>query len=174
MRTFRWGSNDRVDMPTNRILIADDHMLVRQALRNILRARADWDVVAEAGDGREAVRLAVEQRPDVAIIDVAMPVLNGIDAAEQIRRLVPATSVLMLSMHADEAYVTRSIAAGARGYLLKETAEADLLIAVDAVAGGNTFFSAPIERMRPGSVADEPSGRSLAEWFDALSTGNAR
>src|ERR671920_219975 len=127
-------------MPRIRLLLADDHTVVRQGLRKVLEERPDWEVVAEAGDGREAVRLAEQHKPDVAILDVAMPLLNGIEATRQIARRVPNTRVLVLSMHADEAYVTQILQAGATGYLLKDSADVDLLQAVEAVAAGETFF----------------------------------
>ena len=113
-----------------RILLADDHTLVRQGLRKLLEERPDWEVIAEAGDGREAVRLAEQYKPDVAVLDVAMPLLNGIEATRQITKRVPGTHVLVLSMHADEAYVTQILQAGATGYLLKDSADVDLLKAV--------------------------------------------
>jgi DNA-binding NarL/FixJ family response regulator len=105
-----------------RILLADDHTVVRQGLRKVLEERPEWVVVAEAGDGREAVRLAEQHRPDVAIVDVAMPLLNGIEATRQITKRVANTRVLVLSMHADGAYVTQILQAGATGYLLKDSA----------------------------------------------------
>src|SRR6187401_2887721 len=95
-----------------RLLLGDDHTLVRHGLRKILEERPEWEVVAEVGDGREAIRQAVELKPDVAIIDVGMPLLNGIDATQQIVKRVPETRVLVLSMHSDEAYVTRALQAG--------------------------------------------------------------
>ena len=104
-----------------RILLADDHTVVRQGLRMVLEERPDWHVVAEAGDGREAVRLAEQHKPDIAVIDAAMPLLNGIEATRQITKRVPNTRILILSMHADEAYVTQALKAGATGYLLKDS-----------------------------------------------------
>src|SRR3954469_20046945 len=94
-----------------RLLLADDHTLVRHGLRKLLESRGDWQVVAEASDGREAVRLAEEHKPDVAIVDVAMPLLNGIEATRQIVKRSPATRVLVLSMYSDEAYVTQILKA---------------------------------------------------------------
>jgi two-component system, NarL family, response regulator NreC len=134
-------------MPTVRILLADDHTIVRQGLRRMLQERPEWQVVAEACDGREAVRLAEQHRPDVAIIDVAMPLLNGIEATRQMVRKVPGVRVLILSMHADEVYVTQILKAGAAGYLLKDSADADLFRAVVALAQGHSFFSPAVAKM---------------------------
>ena len=117
-----------------RILLADDHPIVRKGLRKVLEERREWSVVAEAGDGREAVRLAEQHKPDIAIIDIGMPLLNGIEATRQIVRRVPKCRVLILSMHSDEAYITRAIQAGAKGFLLKDAAGQDLVRAVAAVA----------------------------------------
>ncbi len=128
-------------MSSIRILLADDHTLIRQALRKVLEERADLQVVAEAGDGREAVRLAEEHRPDVAVVDVAMPLLNGIEATRQILARLPKTRVLVLSMHADEAYVMQTVEAGASGYLLKDSADVDLLNAISEAIAGRRFFS---------------------------------
>ena len=110
-----------------RILIGDDHTLMRQGLRKILEERPEWEIVAEAGDGRSAVRDTLELEPDVAVLDIGMSLLNGIEATAQITRKKPNVAVLILSMHADEAYVTQAVRAGARGYLLKDSAGADRL-----------------------------------------------
>src|SRR5690349_18278550 len=134
-------------MPRLRILLADDHTIVRQGLKKMLEERPDWEVVAEAGDGREAVRQAEQRRPDVAIVDVAMPLLNGIEATRQIVKRSPSTRVLVLSMHADDAYVIQILQAGATGYLLKDSADVDLIQAVTAVSRGTSFFSPAIARL---------------------------
>lgn len=128
-------------MTALRILLADDHTVVRQGIRKVLEERPEWQVVAEAGDGRDAVRLAEELRPDVAVVDVSMPRLNGIEATRQITHRVPHTKVLVLSMYSDEAYVIQMLKAGATGYLLKDSAGVDLLQAVQAVSEGKSFFS---------------------------------
>ena len=156
-------------MAALRILLADDHTVVRQGLRRILEARPEWQVVAEAGDGREAVRLAEETQPHVAILDVAMPLLNGIEAVRQIARKVPATRTLVLSMHADEAYVTQMLRAGAAGYLLKDSADVDLLQAVEAVSAGKSFFSPAIARVISDDYVRHLADRGVTDRFELLS-----
>ena len=130
-----------------RILLADDHTLLRQGLRKILQERPDWEVVAEAGDGREAVRLTLAVRPDIAILDIGMPLLNGIEATRQIVRRLPDIHVLILSMHANEAYIIKALKAGAKGYLLKDSADTDLFRGVAAVASGKSFFSPAVAKV---------------------------
>ena len=130
-----------------RILLADDHTMVRQGLRKVLEERPEWQVVAEAGDGHEAVRLAELHKPDVAVLDVAMPLLNGIEATRRIAKRVPQTRILVLSMYSDEAYVTQMMKAGAAGYLLKDSAGVDLLEAVQSVAQGKSYFSPAVARL---------------------------
>jgi two-component system, NarL family, response regulator NreC len=127
-----------------RVLIADDHGVVRKGLRLLLEQYPEIEVVGEAANGREVVRLATELSPNVILMDVAMPLLNGIDAADQIRRTDDQIGVIMLTMHADEGYLLRALNAGVRGYLLKESAEGDLLRAVQAVSQGKPFFSPAI------------------------------
>ena len=157
-------------MPKLRLLLGDDHTLVRHGLRKILEEQPEWEVVSEVGDGREAVREAVAHKPDVAIIDVAMPLLNGIDATQQIVRRVPDTRVLMLSMHADEAYVMRALQAGATGYMVKDAAGKELLRAVEAVAAGRRYFSPALERL----VQDDQGRHSVAGFADRYETLSTR
>ena len=130
-----------------RILLADDHQLMRSGIRLMLEREADLSVVGEAGDGREAVALAKSLRPDVVVMDIGMANLNGIEAAQQMTGDRPEIAVVMLSMHSDESYVLRALKAGARGYLLKDSAEADLIKAVHAVAGGKSFFSPAVSKV---------------------------
>lgn len=157
-------------MPRLRLLLVDDHTLVRQGLRKILEERPDWEVVEEVGDGREAVRAAMAQKPDVAIIDAGMPLLNGIDATQQIVRRVPETRVLMLSMHSDEAYLTRALQAGATGYILKDSAGKDLLKGVETVAAGQPFFSPAIERLMLDDYVRRAAGvTAVADRYETLS-----
>jgi DNA-binding NarL/FixJ family response regulator len=124
-----------------RILLADDHAVVRQGFKLILGAQPDMEIVGEAGNGREAVELAEKLRPDVAVMDVAMPELNGIEATRRIAETAPRTRVLALSMHKDSVYVREILRAGARGYLLKDQIDSDLLAAVRAVARGEGYLS---------------------------------
>lgn len=130
-----------------RILIADDHSILRGGLRLILEQQPDFQVVAEAADGREAISLAERVAPSVCVLDVAMPNLNGIEAARQIISRSPSTAIVVLSMHSDESYVLRALKAGARAYLLKESAAADLITAIRAVLEGKTYFSPAVKRL---------------------------
>ena len=156
-------------MPKLRLLLGDDHTLVRQGLRKILEERTDWEVVAEVGDGRDAIRRAVALKPDVAILDVGMPQLNGIDATQQIVRRLPGTRVLILSMHSDEAYVTRALQAGATGYMLKDAAGKDLLKGVASVAAGKSFFSPAVARLMLDDYVRRAAGVGVADRYDSLS-----
>lgn len=156
-----------------RILLADDHTLLRQGLQRILESHAGMEVVAEAGSGSEAVRLAEEHQPDVAIVDVAMKELNGIEAAAQIARCSPQTAVLMLSMHTDERYVLRSIRAGARGYLLKDSVEEDLIRAIQLVQRGTAFFSPAVARVFHEGYMRRKGALEVDDRFDLL-TGRER
>ena len=124
-----------------RILLADDHAVVRQGFRMILGAQADMEIVGEAGNGREAVSMCEQLHPDVVVMDVAMPELNGIEATRRITESSPHTRVLALSMHKDSVYVREILRAGARGYLLKDSIDVDLLAAVRAVAKGEGYLS---------------------------------
>ena len=128
------------------ILLAEDHVVVRQGLRALLEAEGDFEIVAEAQTGREAVELTRRLRPAVVIMDIAMPVLNGVQATRQILKAAPATRVLILSAYADDPYVDQVTAAGAAGYLLKQSSLAALARAIRQVAAGGTFFSPAISR----------------------------
>lgn len=124
-----------------KILLADDHALVRQGLRFILEAQDDMEIVGQAGNGNEAVEMAEKLKPDVVVMDVAMPGLNGVEATRRLSGSLPRTRVLALSMHKDAVYVREILRAGARGYLLKDSGDADLIAAVRAVAKGEGYIS---------------------------------
>lgn len=130
-----------------RVLLADDHTLIRAGLRMVVDAQPDLTVVGEASDGREAVAMAGKLKPDVVVMDIGMPSLNGIEASRQIRAAMQDTQVVMLSMHSDEGYVLRALKAGARAYLLKDSAEADLAHAIRAAAAGKAFFSPAVSQV---------------------------
>jgi DNA-binding NarL/FixJ family response regulator len=152
-----------------RILVADDHTLVRQGLRKILESQPGWVVVGEAGDGRDAVQQTMDLQPDVVIMDIAMPRLNGVEAVQQIERRNPNARVLVLSMYSDEAYVTRAVRAGAAGYLLKDSADVDLIQAVSAVSEGKSFFSPAVARVLLDEYVRQLAERGIADRFDTLS-----
>lgn len=157
-------------MPPLRLLIADDHTIVRQGLRKILEGQPGWSVAAQASNGREAIDQFAAHEPHVAILDIGMPVLNGIEASQEIVRRAPAARVLMLSMHADRGYVARSIRAGARGYLLKDSADADLIRAVVAVAAGKTFLSPSISRVMIDDCGRNRGVEGVRDPYELLSS----
>jgi DNA-binding NarL/FixJ family response regulator len=141
-------------MVPTRLLIADDHPLVRLGLRHILEDQPNWKVIAEAQDGREAVAKAVETKPDIAILDITMPVMTGFEAAAYIASEIPVTKVLILSMHHTDTILKKILAAGAQGYVLKSDAPRDLVAAVEAVRGNKTFFTSRVlTMMADGSLS---------------------
>jgi DNA-binding NarL/FixJ family response regulator len=152
-----------------RILLADDHTIVRQGLRKILEAQPEWTVVAEASDGRDTVRLAIELQPDVVILDIGMPRLNGIEATRQIVRRLPSVGVVILSMHSDETYILQALQAGARAYLLKDSADTDLIRGVSAAAAGKSFFSPVVARVMLDDYLRHLSQKGIVDRFDSLS-----
>ncbi|MGC2193734.1 MAG: response regulator transcription factor [Terriglobales bacterium] len=151
-----------------RILVADDHGIVRKGICLQLQQHAQFQVVGEAGDGREAVRLAESLKPDIVIMDIAMPNLNGIDATAQIVRNNPRISVILLSMHSDDSYLSRALNAGARGYLVKETADADLPRALEAAAQGKPFFSPAISKLLVEDYMRRLQQQGLTDSYDLL------
>jgi len=134
-------------MKTIRVLLADDHTILRDGIRALLEKEADMQVIGEAEDGFAAVKLATQLEPDVVVLDIAMPRLNGLEATRQIRRSLPRTRVLVLTMHDDEEYIRQVLAAGALGYVLKDAAARDLLGAIRAVARGEAVLSPAITRL---------------------------
>jgi DNA-binding NarL/FixJ family response regulator len=138
-----------------RILIADDHSVVRAGLRTLLESRSNWDVVAEAADGREAVEKATKLKPDVAVLDIGMPLLNGVEATRRIRVASPSTEILILTMHESDDLVQQVVHAGARGYILKDEADRVLLAAVDAARQHKPYFSTRLSRAEDPPAAPE-------------------
>ena len=155
-------------MPQIRILLADDHIIIRSGLRLLLDQQPDFKVVAEASNGREAVALASELHPEIAVLDIGMPQLNGIEATQQIVSKEPQTQVVILSMHADEGYVLRALKAGARAYILKNSAEADLIRAVRIVADGKSFFSPVISKMLLEDYVRQIRDKHVEDSYDLL------
>ncbi len=151
-----------------RIVLADDHTIIRSGLRLLLDQQPDFKVVAEASNGREAVDLAAKEQPDVAVLDIGMPQLNGIEATQQIASKESQTKVVILSMHADEGYVLRALKAGARAYILKNSAEADLIRAVRAVADGKSFFSPVISKMLLEDYVRQIRDKHVEDSYDLL------
>ena len=137
-----------------RILVADDHDLLRRGLKQLLTSHADWQVCAEARTGREAVCLAEEHKPDVAILDISMPELNGLEATRRIRKESPGTGIIILSLHFSDRLVKDVVEAGARGYVMKADADRDLLTAVEAISSHRTFFTARAAEMLLGDFSD--------------------
>jgi two-component system, NarL family, response regulator NreC len=151
-----------------RILLADDHVVMRRGLRLLIETQPRLNVVAEASDGSEAVAQAEATKPDVAVLDIAMPKLNGVEATQRSHEALPDTAILILSMHADEAYVLRALRAGARGYLLKDSAEGDLIEAIRNVHSGKTFFSPEISRMLAEDYVREIRTHGFVDSYELL------
>jgi DNA-binding NarL/FixJ family response regulator len=153
-----------------RVMIADDHPMVRSGLRALLERGGEFQVIAEAANGYEAIDLAILHKPDVILLDVGMPRLSGPDAAQSISQKLPSARIVMVSMHSDEAYVLRALKAGAKGYLLKASPEADVLAAVRAVAAGNAYFSPSITKLLVEDYVLELRRRGADDSYDLLST----
>jgi len=153
-----------------RIILADDHAVMRRGLRLVLEQVKDFLVVGEASDGRDAVNLAESTRPNIAILDITMPNLNGIEAARQINAKQIGVSTIVLSMHADESFVLRALKAGARGYLLKESAESDLINAVRLVFEGKSFFSPTVSRMLVEDYVRQLQDKDVEDSYELLTS----
>lgn len=163
-----------------RVLIADDHTMVRESLVSVLQADGDVQVVAQAADGMEALEKALQTRPDIVVVDLSMPRLNGIEVVRRLREALPATKVLVLTMHQEDEYVLQAVRAGASGYLVKDSAAAELLAAVRSVHAGRGYFGpqaakALAEQLQhPERSVDDPYGRLTArerEVFHLLAEG---
>jgi DNA-binding NarL/FixJ family response regulator len=149
-------------------IVADDHDVVRKGLVFLLSRSGRAEVVGEAVDGRQVLQLVQEKVPDLVIMDIAMPSLNGIDAAAQIIKQCPSTAVIVLSMFSDEDYIIRALKAGVKGYLLKDTVESDLLPAIDAIAKGRHFFSAAISEVLVEDYMRQLNQKGLRDSYDLL------
>ncbi len=152
-----------------RIVLADDHIVLRAGLKSLLERQRDFEVVGEAGDGRELLRTVDEATPDVVITDISMPRLNGAEAISQVIAKHPAIRMIVLSMHSDEAYVLRALKAGARGYLVKESAEADLMTAIRTVHAGKAFFSPSVSALLVEDYVRQMRDRGVEDSYELLS-----
>ncbi len=153
-----------------RIVLADDHIVMRNGLRLLLERQPHFEVVGEAADGRETVEICERLKPDVVVLDIAMPNLNGIEAARQVSAKLPQTEIVILSMHADESYVLRALKAGARAYLLKDSAEGDLINAIRAVNQRKAFFSPAISKMLVDDYVRRLQQRGVEDSYELLTT----
>lgn len=155
-------------MPPIRILLADDHSILREGLRMLLERQNEFAVVGDASNGREAVEMAETCDPDVVIMDLAMPGMNGIEATRRITARNPRTAVVILSMHADESYILRSLKAGARAYLLKDSLKTDLMDAVRAAVRGKSFFSPKVSQVLKEDYVNELEAKGTEDTWDLL------
>lgn len=155
-------------MPLIRILLADDHAVVRDGLRSLLEKQQDFVVMAEASDGRECLELVEKYSPDVVMMDVAMPKMNGIEATRRILATNPSIAVVILSMHNDESYVLQSLKAGAKGYLLKDSPREDVIEAIRSVAQGRPFLSRKVSRMLQEDYVEQLKSKDLDDSFELL------
>ena len=151
-----------------RILLADDHTIMRRGLRLLLERQPGFEVVGEAADGRQAAERAEGTKPDVVVLDIAMPNMSGIEAAQRIRALLPQAAIVILSMHSDEGYVIRALKAGAKGYLLKDSAESDLIEAIRAVSEGKAFFSPEISKILVEDYVRDMKKRGAEDSYELL------
>jgi DNA-binding NarL/FixJ family response regulator len=155
-------------MENLRIVLADDHTLFRQGLRRVLEEQPGWQVIADASDGAAAVRLTMERLPHIVIMDIAMPRLNGVEATRQIVRRAPEVRVLILSMYSDDLYITQALQAGAHGFVLKDSADADLVRAVRDLAAGKSYFSPAVSKVVLDDYVRHLADRGISDRFDAL------
>jgi two-component system, NarL family, response regulator NreC len=151
-----------------KVLLADDHVVMRSGLKLLLERQTDITVVGEASNGREALDLVDRFRPDVVVLDISMPLLNGIETAKRISETHQKTAVMILSMHSDEGYILRALKAGARGYLLKDSAESDLLQAIRVVFAGKAFFSPAVAKVLADDYLRQMQQRGIEDPFDLL------
>jgi len=153
-----------------KILLADDHVVMRTGLRALLERQPNLEVVGESENGREAIELVASLKPDVVVMDVGMPVLNGIEATKTIVTQYPTTAVVILSMYVDESYIMRALKAGARGYLLKDSAPADLIGAIQAVSQNKSFFSPKVSRILAEDYVRVLKQKGAVDSYDLLTS----
>lgn len=156
-------------MPKLDIVVADDHTLMRQGLCKILEEQPEWRIVGQAATGREVVKVVTDLQPALAILDIGMPLLNGIEVTRQLTRRFPDLRVLILSMHAEEAYITSALEAGAQGYLLKDSADVELIRAVSSVASGKSYFSPAVARVMLDDYVRHLAQKGITDRYAALS-----
>jgi two-component system response regulator NreC len=155
-------------MNSIRIVLADDHTIMRHGLRLVLERQPEFVIVGEASNGREAIDVVIRENPDVVIMDIAMPLLNGIEAAKRIHDERLNTAIVILSMHSDEGYILKALKAGARGYLLKDSAESDLIQAIRAVSSGKAFFSPAVSKVLADDYVRQLQRQSVEDPYDLL------
>src|SRR5215471_17221457 len=147
-----------------RILVADDHEIVRKGVRNVIEGHPGWEVCAEAADGQRALELALHERPDIAILDVSLPLLNGVALTRRLHKECPTVRILLFTMHDDDETVTTGLAAGARGYLLKSDSENHLEAAISALGANRPYFSSPVSELLLDAAMNDRK-RSRLESF---------
>ena len=155
-------------MTTVRIVLADDHTILRHGLRLVLERQPEFAVIGEANNGREAIDIVIRENPDVVIMDIAMPLLNGIEAAKRIHEERLRTAIVILSMHSDEGYVLKALRAGARAYLLKDSAETDLIQAIRAVCAGKAFFSPAVSKILADDYLRQLQHQGVEDRYELL------
>jgi two-component system, NarL family, response regulator NreC len=151
-----------------RIVLGDDHALVRSGLRRLLERDQEFEVVGEAGDGLSVLQVVEHQRPDVLLLDLSMPHFNGIDTAQRLHETLPELKIIVVSMHVDEAYVLRALKAGVRGYVLKQSSEADVVDALRAVRAGHAYFSPEVSKLLADDFVRDLKSRNLTDSYDGL------
>lgn len=157
-------------MSSIRIVLADDHTILRRGLRLVLEREPGFVIVGEANNGREAIDLVIRDAPDVVVLDIGMPLLNGIEAARRIHEERLKTAIVILSMHSDEGYILKALRAGARGYLLKDSAETDLIQAIRAVCSGKAFFSPSVSRVLADDYVRQLQQQGVEDPYDLLTS----
>jgi two-component system response regulator NreC len=151
-----------------RVVLGDDHALVRSGLRGLLEREQEFQVVGEASNGIEVLTVVEQTRPDVLLLDLGMPHLNGIDTAQRLHETMPEITVVVVSMHSDEAYVLRALKAGVRGYVLKQSREDDVIDALRAVQNGHAYFSPEVSKLLVDDFVRDLKSRNLTDPYDAL------